>query len=204
MPADLVVLAMNDFDVIFGMDWLAKYKACLDYFRKIITFRVDEASANLLFKGVQKKYDTRLVSALKAERLIRSGCEGYITFIYEKKPVHELRNIPVVCQFPDVFPDEVPDLPPARKVDFTIELVPGTAPTEANPRFHDLRRSPQVKFENLLQIVLGLGPRPHISKILAQCQKGRTKKKPKILFRVSTFPLPTYSSSFECTQHGSL
>ena len=89
MPADLIILAMNDFDAIFGMDWLTKYRACLNYFCKIITFRVDEVSASVLFEGMQKKFDTRLVSALKAERMIHSGCEGYIAFIYEKKPVQK-------------------------------------------------------------------------------------------------------------------
>ena len=67
MPANLVVLSMNDFDVIFGMDWLVKYMACLDYFCKIITFKVDEPSASVLFEGIRKKFDTRLVSALKAK-----------------------------------------------------------------------------------------------------------------------------------------
>ena len=110
MPADLVVLAMNNFDVIFGMDWLAKYRAYLDCFRKIITFKVDEVNAGVMFEGVRKKYDTRLVSAFKAERMICSGCEGYIAFITKKKPVQELKDIPVVCEFPNVFPDEVPGL----------------------------------------------------------------------------------------------
>ena len=61
VPADLVMLAMNDFDVIFGMEWLAKYMACLDSFRKVITFTVNEANASVMFEGVWKKYDTRLV-----------------------------------------------------------------------------------------------------------------------------------------------
>ena len=72
---------MNDLDVILCMDWLAKYMACLDCFRKIITFRVDEASVSVLFEGIQKRYDTRLVLALMAERMIRSGCKCYIAFI---------------------------------------------------------------------------------------------------------------------------
>ena len=84
MPADLVVLAMNDFDVIFGMDWLAKYKACLDCFRKIITFQVDEAIASVLFEGIQKRFDTMLASALRAKQMMRSGCEDYIAFISER------------------------------------------------------------------------------------------------------------------------
>ena len=87
MPADLVILAMNDFKIIFGMDWLAKYRACLDYFRKITTFKLDKANASVLFEGVWKKYNTRLVSALKAERMIRSSCEAHIAFISKKKPM---------------------------------------------------------------------------------------------------------------------
>ena len=127
MPADLVIFAMNDFDVIFGMDWLTKYRACLDFFSKVITFKVDEANASVLFEEVWKKQDTRLVPALKAERMMCSGYECYIAFISEKKPVQELRDIPVVCEFPDVFLGEVSGLPPAREVDLTIKLLSGTA-----------------------------------------------------------------------------
>ena len=44
-----------------------------------------------------------------------------------------LYDIPVVCEFPDVFPDELPSLPPDRDVEFKIELVPGTAPISRRP-----------------------------------------------------------------------
>jgi hypothetical protein len=42
--------------------------------------------------------------------------------------MEEIRDIPVVCEFPDVFPDDLPGLPPARDVEFVIELKPGTTP----------------------------------------------------------------------------
>ena len=100
----------------------------MDCFRKIITFKVDEANASVLFEGVQKKFDTRLVSALKAERMMRSGCDGYIAFITEKKLGKELKDIPVVCEFSDVFSKEMPGLPSVREVDFTIKLMQGIAP----------------------------------------------------------------------------
>ena len=85
MPADLIVLAMHDFDVILGMDWLGRYRACMDCFHKTVTLRIDESSAGVIFEGSKKRLDTRLISALKAERLIRSGCEGFIAFISEDK-----------------------------------------------------------------------------------------------------------------------
>ena len=48
MPMDFTVLVMQDFDVILGMDWLAKYRFCIDCFNKIVTFKVDEASSGVI------------------------------------------------------------------------------------------------------------------------------------------------------------
>jgi hypothetical protein len=42
--------------------------------------------------------------------------------------MQEIQDIPVVCEFPDVFPKDLPGLPPKRDVEFVIELKPGTAP----------------------------------------------------------------------------
>ena len=67
-----------------------------------------------------------MLSALKAERLICSGCGGFIAFISEDKQFKQLEDILVTCEFPNAFPDEVPGLPPIREIDFTIELMPGT------------------------------------------------------------------------------
>lgn len=70
MTADLVVLSMHDLDVIFGMDWLTKLRACVDCFHKAITFKVDEPSLNVIFEGVWKRKPSNgLVSALDAEKL---------------------------------------------------------------------------------------------------------------------------------------
>ena len=44
-----------------------------------------------------------------------------------------LADIPVVCEFPYVFPDELPGLPPNREIEFKIELLPGTAPISRRP-----------------------------------------------------------------------
>ncbi|WVZ80034.1 hypothetical protein U9M48_027549 [Paspalum notatum var. saurae] len=47
--------------------------------------------------------------------------------------LQEIKKIPVVCEFPDVFPKELPSLPPDRNVEFSIELVPGMAPVSKRP-----------------------------------------------------------------------
>jgi hypothetical protein len=45
----------------------------------------------------------------------------------------KIADVPVVCEFPDVFPDDLPGLPPDRDVEFKIELLPGTAPISRRP-----------------------------------------------------------------------
>jgi hypothetical protein len=53
-----------------------------------------------------------------------------VTCAMEVVPIHQ---IPVVCEFLDVFPDELPGLPPDRDVEFGIELILGTAPISRRP-----------------------------------------------------------------------
>ena len=65
--------------------------------------------------------------------MIRSGCEGFIAFIAEDKESKTVDEIPVVREFPDLFRDEIPGLPPVCELDFTIELQPGTTPISNAP-----------------------------------------------------------------------
>ena len=110
MPADLIVMAMHDFDIIFGIDWLVEYRACVGCFHKTITFKIEEPKSNVIFEGVRReKGNIGLVSALDAVKLLDNGCEGYFAFITEKKPHKVLGDILVVYEFPDVFPDEFND-----------------------------------------------------------------------------------------------
>ena len=55
----------------------------LDCFNKIV--RLQGVDRSVEFIGAKKPTSTQLISALKADRLMRSGCEGYITFIAEDK-----------------------------------------------------------------------------------------------------------------------
>jgi hypothetical protein len=45
----------------------------------------------------------------------------------------QLENIPVVCEYPDVFLDDLPGMPPDRDIEFVIKLQPGTAPISKRP-----------------------------------------------------------------------
>ncbi|TYJ97948.1 ty3-gypsy retrotransposon protein [Cucumis melo var. makuwa] len=94
LDVTLLVLDMQDFDVILGMDWLSANHASINYFR----------TWSILASVV----DTR-------------------------EPEVSLSSEPVVMEYPDVFPDELPGLPPPREIDFTIELKSGIAPISRVP-----------------------------------------------------------------------
>lgn len=70
---------------------------------------------------------------MKAERLIKSGCEGYIAFIVEDKQPQVVEDILVVHKFPNIFPEEIPRLPSVRERDLSIDLIPGTTPISKAP-----------------------------------------------------------------------
>ena len=54
-----------------------------------------------------------------------------VTLSMESQAV--IANFPVVCDFPEVFPDEIPSAPPEREVEFSVDLVPGTRPISMSP-----------------------------------------------------------------------
>ena len=77
---------------------------------------------------------TPMISEMKAERLMRYGCETYLAFVTTSKENNiEMPNILIVREFLDVFPDELPGLLPPREVEFSIELMPGTQPVSKAP-----------------------------------------------------------------------
>nr|GEX32055.1 putative reverse transcriptase domain-containing protein [Tanacetum cinerariifolium] len=64
-----------------------------------------------------------------ARKYIERGSQLFIAQVTEKEPAKkQLQDVPVICNFPEVFPDDLPGLLPPRQVEFKIELIPGTAP----------------------------------------------------------------------------
>ena len=74
------------------------------------------------------------MSAMKARRFLRKGCEAFLALILDSKREQvNLENIPVIREFPDVFPEELPGVPPEREVDLSIEVVQRTTPISRAP-----------------------------------------------------------------------
>ncbi|CAL9006658.1 unnamed protein product [Prunus brigantina] len=71
---------------------------------------------------------------MTAIRLLKKGCSGYLAHVIDTRDNgFKLEEIPVVQEFPDVFPEDLPGLPPHREIEFIIELVPGTNPISQAP-----------------------------------------------------------------------
>ena len=69
-----------------------------------------------------------MISAIFARCLLQKGCKGYLAPVVDTRSSEVgLEDVPVRRDFPDVFPDDLPGLPPEREIDFPIDLVPGTA-----------------------------------------------------------------------------
>ncbi|KAK8923841.1 hypothetical protein KSP39_PZI019286 [Platanthera zijinensis] len=114
--ADLIILDLADFDVILGMDWLSKYDAVIQCKAKRLDFRMDNGQPMSVYG-----FQDRVSPIISAVRAIASALET--AFV-----IPRLEDVSVVREFPDVFPDSLPGLPPEREIEFVIDLEPGTRP----------------------------------------------------------------------------
>ena len=127
MKVDLLPLELHDFDVILGMDWLSMNKA------QMVTFHGTDGR-KIVFRGERNVIPNCIVSAMTARKMIKKGFEAYLALVMEtKKEGIQLSDISVVREFPDVFPDELPGVPPEREVEVTIDILPGTSPIAQSP-----------------------------------------------------------------------
>ncbi|NBK90373.1 RNA-directed DNA polymerase, partial [Listeria monocytogenes] len=75
-----------------------------------------------------------VISSHKAIRLLKNGCQAFLAHVTDlNKNTSVLNDISIVNKFPDVFPEELPGLPPEREIEFCIDLEPGTKPISKAP-----------------------------------------------------------------------
>ncbi|KAL8107169.1 hypothetical protein AgCh_023831 [Apium graveolens] len=129
--ADLIPFKLGEFEVILGMDWWSNHEAQIECKSKKVKLRTKEGE-EVIFKG--KRQEKKFLTAIEVRRLIRQGCEVYLAHVVDvEKEYERIEDIPVVSDFPDVFPDKFPVLPLDREIEFTIDLAPGTEPVSKAP-----------------------------------------------------------------------
>ncbi|GJU41748.1 putative reverse transcriptase domain-containing protein [Tanacetum coccineum] len=137
---DLMPVELGSFDVIIGMDWLRRCHAVIVCHEKLV--RIPYGNETLIFCGNKSNNgrESRLtiISCLKAQEYMAKGCQIFLAHISAKKEEDksegkQLKDIPIVQDFSEVFPEDLPGLPPARLVEFQIDLIPGAAPVAQAP-----------------------------------------------------------------------
>jgi hypothetical protein len=107
----LHILGLDSVDIILGTDWLSRHQEVIDIATRAIEIHSPTGGEITLY-------------------LPNQGCTRSCAFALIESPVE---RIPVVCEYPDVFPDELPRMPPDRDIEFAVELQPRTAPISKRP-----------------------------------------------------------------------
>ena len=129
----MVLLDVTGFDVILGMDWLAQYYATVDCHAKEVIFRIPYEN-EFRFRGDKSPMPQNLIFAIIARKMLRRGCQGYLAVVRDvRADKGSVDRVPVVCEFQDIFLEELPGLPPERENEFCIDVVPGTDPISMPP-----------------------------------------------------------------------
>jgi ABC-type Fe3+-hydroxamate transport system substrate-binding protein len=111
IKTDLVLLNLEGIDVILGTNWMTEHRVLLD-----ISSRVIE---------IDSPYNRAITLYLPQQEYLYP-CTYAVTDI-------KVKDIPIVCEYPDVFPDDLLGMPPDRDIEFIIELKPSTAPISKRP-----------------------------------------------------------------------
>nr|GFA73660.1 putative reverse transcriptase domain-containing protein [Tanacetum cinerariifolium]GFA73712.1 putative reverse transcriptase domain-containing protein [Tanacetum cinerariifolium] len=131
---------MGSFDAIIGMDWLRRDHAMIVCNEKLV--RVPFGNETLVFHGAKSyiERESRLTVTLcsKVREYQAKGCHVFLAQISaaqedDKPERKQVKDVPIVQDFPEVFPKNLPGLPPARPVEFQIDLIPGAAPMARAP-----------------------------------------------------------------------
>ena len=123
------LITVDLFDVIVGMDWLTAYRVVIDCERRrVIAYTQNDT--RVVFQGDKHDMLTHTVYKSRCQGQL-AGWLASLTLDDEVRPDLDLPR--VVYEYEDVFPDELPGLPPHTDVDFGIELHLGTSPISMTP-----------------------------------------------------------------------
>ncbi|GJR92281.1 putative reverse transcriptase domain-containing protein [Tanacetum coccineum] len=127
-------------NIIIGMDWLRKYYAVIVYDENLV--RIPYGNETLIFCGNESNdgRESRLtiISCSKAQEYMAKGCQIFLAHMSAKKEEDKsegkkLKDVPIIRDFSEVFLEDLPGLPPARLVEFHIDLIPEAAPVARAP-----------------------------------------------------------------------
>ena len=134
---------------------MSKHRVIVDCGQKKVMLRCSDQT-EVILQGIGSSAMSNVISAMQARRFIRKGCETFLAMILDsKRDQVNIENIPVVREFPDVFPEELPSIPLEREVDLAIEIVLGTVPM--SKASYKMAPTELKELKSQLQELLGKG-----------------------------------------------
>ncbi|XP_078169752.1 uncharacterized protein LOC144564103 [Carex rostrata] len=132
-PINPIVSETGLYDLMLGLEWLTKHGVTVDCpRRKMIIKRTGLPELTIRLQKQGDRCPT--ISALQAKRLIENGCSAFIVSIMQHSTdTTEISTVPIVTEYADVFPEELPGMPPDREIKFRIDLDPDTRPISKAP-----------------------------------------------------------------------
>ncbi|XP_050896742.1 uncharacterized protein LOC127103533 [Lathyrus oleraceus] len=124
---DLICLPLKRVDVVLGMDWISAYSVFIGCEEKLIIIPSSETTPKDVLTTILEGTIGMVIFLFKKEKSV--------LLVLTKEPSDNLKvtQIPIIFEFPEVFPEDVTSLPPEREVEFSIDLIPGTAPISISP-----------------------------------------------------------------------
>ncbi|GKF88033.1 putative reverse transcriptase domain-containing protein, partial [Tanacetum coccineum] len=111
---DLMPIELGTFDVIISMDWLVKHDAVIICGEKVVC--IPYGNNTSIVEGNKGVSRLKVISCIKARKYVKRGCHLFLTHVTENKSKEKrMEDVPVIRNFPEVFPDEFPGLPPPRQ-----------------------------------------------------------------------------------------
>ncbi|KAI3669849.1 hypothetical protein L6452_41291 [Arctium lappa] len=130
---DLLPVDIWGFGIIVGMDWLSKNDTDILCSKKLIRLPLSFGGEVIIY-GEKNRKSSMIISSLKARKSLAKGCASYLAYVIDAKlEKRKVEDVDVVREYPDVFPEDLPGLPPERQVEFHIDLIPGAAPIARAP-----------------------------------------------------------------------
>ncbi|GJS33818.1 retrovirus-related pol polyprotein from transposon TNT 1-94 [Tanacetum coccineum] len=137
---DLMPVELGSFDVIIGMDWLVKYHVVIVCDERIVRIPFRNEILIIHGDGSNNGHGSKLniISCTKTQKYLLKGCHVFLAHVTAKKAEDKseekrLEDVLVVRDFPEVFLEDLPGIPPTRQVEFQIDLIPGAAPVAQAP-----------------------------------------------------------------------
>ncbi|WMV14155.1 hypothetical protein MTR67_007540 [Solanum verrucosum] len=130
---DLVILDMTHFNIISRMTFLSLYYVFLNCNAKSVTLEIP-GKVKLEWEAVYKTKPAKVISFVRARKLVGIGCLAYLAHIRDvKAETPSIESFTVVSEFKEVFPTDFPSMPPNRDINFCINLEPSTCPISIPP-----------------------------------------------------------------------